>query len=236
MKLVLEYCKHRITQLDTRFLIAVVFAASIAVWVLPLMWVLLFDGIALFVFTLYFFSFRKGPLIVKSILVFISLWAVSIFFLSLWEAGDSSVAAFKAVGLWVRWLAMMGMALLVSMSATPIQTGRAVVWFCNIVCWPEVWLCQLPFLKGKVKPYMRTQTWKVGLALTLMMSLIPQVFMVITQVRQTLKLRGRGIGTIQSVTLVMLAILRSMSRYTWDMSVSVSARNLFRQEVWEWKM
>jgi biotin transport system permease protein len=88
-------------------------------------------------------------------------------------------------------------------------------------------------LASVVRPLAPRSAWKVGLALLLMLHLVPRAWDALRSARGALRIRRIGLPWHREIVLVVEAGTRSLAVLTWDQALAVAARRLDRPEAWE---
>jgi len=88
--------------------------------------------------------------------------------------------------------------------------------------------------RHKVRPVLAQNAWRAALALCLMMAFLPRSLRAMKDLRRSLLMRAPNLAPYKRVGLLGLALLRVISSQTWDMTLAIASRNLYRPEPWIW--
>ena len=149
---------------------------------------------------------QRGKL--KTYAIFIFFWAASTFLLQ-WLAGDFAwrTAARNAGDLALRLAALAALTLDLSLLLTPFALAGV--------------------LARALRPVLgETRANNAGLALAVMLRLIPQAGHCLAGLQQTRKLRCRGLPLSRQLSLLSAAALRHLSRLAWRQSLALAARDI----------
>lgn len=215
-------------RLDARALIALVSLCGTLAWLLP--WPALFIFLppaaasagAAYVLT------PGGRAAFKAYMGFVLFWALSYFLLQIWEHGSGAALPvfYGALVFGGRLFTVLGLAMLLPLCVSAVTAGRALTWYIQ-----RVGL----LVGGRMRERVMEAAWKAGLSLAVMASFMPRVFRVLKGLSQTLKMRAPHLPLHRRLMLLGLSALRLLGRQTWDMSVSIAARGLYRAEPWNWR-
>lgn len=222
-------------RIDTRLLAALVSTGGVLAWVLPRGWaVAVFFCIALVIALTAVKLLRDGRGVLLAYVVFVLLWAGSQFLLFLWEnPGAYREALEAALFLGARLFTLLGLALAAPLAATPFALGRTLAWYLGRVAGLERYVRNRIF-RGKATPFFTEGAWRAALAISLMMAFFPRALRAMKELRRSLAMRAPNLKPHRRAGLVGLAVLRIASAQTWDMTLAVASRNLYRPEPWEW--
>lgn len=227
--------RSRIVHTDTRLLVALVSVSGILAWVLPWQGTAVFLLAALVITTTAAHELREGRAVLAAYGLFVLLWTVSQFLLSLLERpGEYDAAAAQALLLGARLFTLLGLALAVPLAATPLMLGRTLAWYLR---WPvklESRICAVVF-RGRVRPVLAGKVWRIAFALSLMMAFFPRSLRAMKDIRRSLLMRAPHLAPHRKLALMGLALLRVVSAQTWDMTLAIAARGVYRPEPWEWR-
>ncbi len=200
--------------LDPRVLIAVASLAGLSVWLVPGEAAILIALLAVIAA----WGAGAGRKIHRNLLrgyaLFLLFWVGTRFLFGWWNTSLAQ-AVIEASLHGVRLVALLALGIVLSLIATPRSLGLAFAWF--------------------LKPAMRQNAWKAGLAFALMLSFIPRVFRSFTALRRSLNQRCPHLGFYRRTFLLGLSILRVLSLQSWDVAMAVATRNLYRSEPWEYR-
>lgn len=223
--------------LDPRFLIILVSLGGTLAWLLPAPALVFFLPLAVISAATVYVSSPLGRTAVLSYGGFVFFWGASYFLLHSWEHwGDAVVMPILYASLIfsARLFCIFGLAALLPLLLTPVTIGRALTWFIQRIGLLEAWFCGF-VLRGKVSPRLMDAAWKAGLGLCIMASFLPRSFRALRGLSRTLKLRAPHLPLSRRLALLGLASLRLLGSQTWDMAVSITARNLYQPEPWLWR-
>lgn len=222
--------KGIVLRIDARALIALVSAFGLLSWFGPWPLLCVFLPLALASFCAAYALMPGGRGFLRAYLLFVFFWLLSFFFLQLWEHAGENGIALAALGdsliFGARLFSMLSLALLLPLCISAVTLGRALTWYIQ-----RLGLC----CRGKTRERVMQAGWKAGLALTLMAAFMPRVFRTLKAQAQSIKLRAPQLPLHRRLWLLGLASLRLMGTQSWDMSVSIAARGLYREEPWLWR-
>ena len=227
--------QSRLSRADIRFLAALVSASGILVWIAPWQVTLVFLAPAcIFAGTTALVS-RLGRGALGAYGLFVLMWSVAQFALYLFEnPGAYSAALAVSAHLGARLFTLLGLALAVSLAATPLTLGRALSWYLGWLAVIENFIC-FTILRGRIRPRLAGGLWRAALALCLMMAFFPRAMRVLLLLRRSLALRAPRLAPHRRAALLGLALLRIAGAQTWDMTLAIASRNLYRPEPWIWR-
>lgn len=75
--------------------------------------------------------------------------------------------------------------------------------------------------------------WKLSLALLVMLSFIHTAMLSWQTLRQTIQMRAGKLHVYERIRLTGWAMLRLLSRQTWERALCIAGRNLDRPEAWD---
>ena len=221
-------------RLDTRALVAFVSLAGVLAWVMPWQVTAFFFCLACVIAATAVVELRDGRAALTAYGVFVLIWTVSQLLLYLFEhPGRFMDANIQAALLGGRLFTLLGLALAVPLAATPLTLGRTLTWYLGWLVGLEKWFCGA-VLRGKAKPVLAGGVWRAALALSLMMAFFPRSMRAMKELRRSMLLRAPHLALHKRVGLLALALLRVVSSQTWDMTLAIASRNVYRPEPWEW--
>jgi biotin transport system permease protein len=88
-------------------------------------------------------------------------------------------------------------------------------------------------LTSLTRPVLRRTAWRLGLALLLMIHLVPRTFAAFRDARTALRVRRVALPRLRAIAVVVEAATRNLASLTWDQAVAVAARRLDGPEPWE---
>lgn len=213
---------------DARALIVLVSLGGTLAWLLPWPALLLFLPPAAISAWAAYALLPNGRSAFKAYMVFVLFWALSYFLLQLWEhgSGASGQALWGALVFGARLFTILGLALLLPLCLSAVTVGRALTWYIQRV--------GLLF-RGRMRKRVMLAAWQAGLGLAIMAAFMPRVFRAMGGLSQNLKVRAPHLPAHRRFWLLGLSALRLLGSQTWDMSVSIAARGLYRPEPWNWR-
>ncbi len=221
--------------LDARALVFSVAGLGILAWILPWngLFLLLVPACALAATAVYVMP--RGRAALAAYGFFVLTWAVSRLCLYLFEhPGAFGPALEGALLLGCRLFTLLGLALAVPLAVTPLTLGR-------VLSWSLAWLVRLEsavcfgLFRGKIKPLLGEGVWRAALALALMMAFFPRALGALSDLRRSLRLRAPKLPLHRRFTLLALAALRVLSVQTWDMTLAIASRGVYKPEPWRWR-
>lgn len=214
-----------IARADSRVLVLLVMVMGIVAWTAP--WQVLVPCFLLAVLCMCTAATHlpTGRAMLLSYISFALFWSGSLYALHLWEQpGQAVMAGVLAVDMGGRLLTLLGLAMIIQLNATPLVLGRVLNWY----LW-RVWRGLLFWQPAP--PYV----WRPGLALALMMSLLPRAWRALVAIKASMGRRAPHLPLHRRLLLMALAALRILGVQTWSVSLSIASRNLYRPEPWTWK-
>lgn len=228
------FIRSCIKRVDIRLLVALVSLGGVLAWIMPWFVTAVFFCIALIIALTTAKLLRDGRGALFAYTGFVLLWTVSQYMLFLWENPGAFTEAFEvALLLGARLFTLLGLALAVPLTATPFTLGKTLTWYLGWLTGTEKFICTRIF-RGKVKPFFGEGVWRAALALSLMMAFFPRSLRAMKNLRQSLQMRAPHVKLHTRVGLMGLAMLRIVSAQTWDMTLAIASRNVYRPEPWEW--
>ncbi|CAK7008649.1 MAG: hypothetical protein DELT_00351 [Desulfovibrio sp.] len=228
------FVRSCLRRLDVRLLVAFVSVGGVLAWVGPWRVTALFFCIALAIALTAAKLLREGRGALLAYTFFVILWTASQLMLFLWEnPGAFQEAVEISFLLGARLFTLLGLALAVPLTATPFTLGKTLTWYLGWLVGAENFVCSRIF-RGKIKPFFAEGVWRAALALSLMMAFFPRVLRAMKSLRQSLAMRAPYLKLHTRVALMGLAILRVVSSQTWDMTLAIASRNVYRPEPWQW--
>ncbi|MCC8193283.1 MAG: hypothetical protein LIP28_01370 [Deltaproteobacteria bacterium] len=223
-----------LVRLDTRVLVGFVSAAGLLAWIMPWPVTVFFFAVAcVFAFTAAV-ELRDGRAALTAYGVFVLVWTVSQLALFLLEhPGQFREATIQAALLGGRLFVLLGLALAVPLAATPLMLARTLTWYLGWLVGAEKWVCFTLF-RRKITPVLAGGVWRAALALCLMMAFFPRSMRSMKELRRSLLMRAPRLPLYKRAGFMGLAVLRVVSSQTWDMTLAIASRNLYRPEPWEW--
>lgn len=224
-----------IARLDIRVLVALVSFFGILAWVLPWQGSLVFFVPALIIAGTAAVELREGRTALMAYCGFVLLWTVSQLLLFLFEnPGQFGPALFEAAYLGGRLFTLLGLAMAVPLAATPLTLGRTLSWYLGWMVHTETFIRKTLF-RRKTSPFIAEGVWRAALALCLMMAFFPRSLRAMSLLRRSLAMRAPRLKLHKRVALMGLAMLRVVSSQTWDMTLAIASRNVYRPEPWMWR-
>jgi hypothetical protein len=224
----------RRVRFDTRALVAVVSIAGLLAWVMPWQAAVFFFVPACVIAFTAAVELRDGRTALAAYGVFVLIWTVSQLLLHLFEhPGEFRAANIRAALLGGRLFTLLGLALAVPLAATPLALGRTLTWYLGWLSGAEKWVCGALF-RGRVTPVLAGGFWRAALALSLMMAFFPRSMRAMKELRRSMLMRAPRLAPHKRAALMGLALIRVVGSQTWDMTLAIASRNLYRPEPWEW--
>lgn len=155
----------------------------------------------------------SGVRFTRGILVFVLFWAAAKAVLDLWSGAEIGAALGAAGLLGLRLFCLVLLGLCLSLAVPPRQMGLSLAW--------------------AGRPLLGRRAWELALALSLMVHFLPLAWRVMAQVRQTLALRGRGLGLVRRMSLFAGAVLRNLGSRAFEQALALASRRLDSPEAWE---
>ncbi len=87
-------------------------------------------------------------------------------------------------------------------------------------------------LASLTRPVLRRSAWKLGLALLLMIHLIPRALAAFRSASAALRVRRLELPRLRAMIVVVEAGTRNLATLTWDQTLAVAARRLDGPEAW----
>lgn len=215
-------------KLDARALVALVSLGGTLAWLLPWPALFLFLPPAALSAGAAYVLMPNGRSAFKAYLCFVLFWAVSYYFLQIWEQGpgEAGAAFWGALFFGARLFTILGLALLLPLCVSAVSAGRALTWYVQRVAL---------LFRGRARERMLEVAWKAGLALAVMAAFMPRVFRALKGLSQNLKIRAPHLPLHRRLWLLGLSSLRLLGSQTWDISISIAARGLYAPEPWNWR-
>ncbi len=224
----------RLVRCDARAVVAFVSVAGVLAWVMPWPVTALFFVVACGIALTAVVELRDGRAALAAYGVFVLIWTVSQLLLFLFEhPGEFAAANIQAALLGGKLFTLLGLALAVPLAATPLTLGRTLAWYLGWLAGAEKWICGT-LLRGHARPVLAGGVWRAALALSLMMAFFPRSLRAMKELRMNMLLRAPRLAPHKRVALMGLALIRVVSAQTWDMTLAVASRNLYRPEPWAW--
>ncbi len=221
---------------DARLLVFLCAALGLCAWLLPWQGLVFFMPPALLVtFTVCKTMPGLGKLAAAQA-GFALFWALGFFSLQMWERpGQPWETAFYSVIFGLRLYCMLALALAAPLSITPLTFGRVLTWYVSKIGKVEETLLALPPLRGRLRPRLAERAWRCGLALAVMAAFLPRTWRGLAALRQSLQLRAPCLSLRRRLFLLALAALRLLGTQTWDMTLAIASRDLYRPLPWQWR-
>jgi len=83
-----------------------------------------------------------------------------------------------------------------------------------------------------LRPMLRNNAWKVGLAAALTIHFLPMVFLLVSQTSSQIRLRLPHLGPLRRMALLGQSTLRQSAQKSWKQSVALLARDVNKPEAW----
>lgn len=183
-------------------------ALSLAVWQLPLGGAAAILACAVAAGLRLGLGARRERGQLKIYALFILFWGLATFLLQYWAAPVSPSQAWRnALELSVRLAALAALTLDLARLLTPFRL--AVV------------------LARWLKPFFgRERANQAGIALAVMLRLLPQAWRITAQIRQSLQMRCRNVSGPRRMSLLAGTALRRLSQLAWQQSLALAGRDL----------
>lgn len=195
-----------------KIVLGTVFLAGVSAWYLPLGAVTLL-GLIFAVSAICFGGYKKKFRQV--------LWAYSGFIL-LWAGGRLGFALLNGAGLQEGGLLGLDLALRLLLIA---GAGASLLFVLTPCCIAKE--------AGLIVKWLAPESfWKLSLAILIMLSYFEAALFAWKGVGQTLKLRAGSLPLHRKMTLSGAAVLRMLSRQTWERAFAVAGRKLDGPEAW----
>lgn len=223
-----------LARLDPRLLVALVSVAGLAAWLLPWQVAAALLPLAALAAETAFILLPDGRGALTAYGIFVCLWSVSQFMLYLFEnPAHFNEALAVSVYLGARLFILLGLALAVPLAATPLALGRTLAWYLGWLVRAEAAICGALF-RIQRRPA-ADAVWRAALALCLMMAFFPRSLRVMRGLRRSLVMRAPRLSLARRTALMGLALLRALSAQTWDMTLAIASRDLYRPGPWAWR-
>ena len=196
------------TALTPPRLVAIFMALSLAAWLLPLWGAgLILVGAICAGLNLGLLA-RAGRTRLKTYAVFLCFWALSAFLLQWWAGGQTwQIALRNAADLTLRLAALAALTLDLGLLLTPFALAGV--------------------LARALKPVLGSErAANAGLALAVMLRLIPQAGHCLRGLQRAGQMRGLNLPLARRFSLMAGAALRQLSLLTWRQSLALAARNI----------
>lgn len=224
-----------LARLDTRLLVACVSGTGLAAWLLPWPVTLPAAALAAVIAFTAVKELHDGRAALAAYGVFVLLWTVSQLLLYLFEnPGRFADATAQSLLLGGKLFTLLGLALAVPLGATPLKLGRTLSWYLGWLVRAEKWICGT-LLRGNVPPVLAGGVWRASLALCLMMAFFPRSLRAMKDLRQSMLMRAPHLALHRRMALMGLALIRVVSSQTWDMTLAIASRDVYRPEPWIWR-
>ena len=229
------WLRRHLARCDVRLLVALVTVSGVAAWLAPWQGLFCFFFLACILAATAFLTLPEGRGALTAYGLFVLVWVVSRLCLYLFEhPGAFGPALEGAVLLGMRLFTLLGLALAVPLTVTPLTLGRVLSWYLGWLVRSEAAVCTHLF-RGKVRPVLGEGVWRAALALALMMAFFPRTFRTLSDLRRSLARRAPHLPLRRRVTLLGVSVLRILSVQTWDMALAVASRDLYRPQPWCWR-
>ncbi len=230
-----RFFRRCLTRLDTRILVGLVSLSGVLAWVLSWQATLCFFILAAAIAFTAAVELRDGRAALTAYILFVLLWTASQLVLYLFERpGEFGPATAQSLLLGGKLFTLLGLAMAVPLAATPLMLGRTLTWYLGWLVGMEAWVCRT-VLRGKAAPVLAGGVWRAALALCLMMAFFPRSLRAMRELRRSMLMRAPSLPLRKKVVLMGLALLRVVSAQTWDMTLAIASRDLYRPEPWEWQ-
>jgi biotin transport system permease protein len=202
---------RRLYQFDPRLKIILGLVLGVLVWHANLFGVVVY-GLALCAI-LYVVGFGQSGGAGKRVLWFAGVWAGLKLGAELLSGQPVAIAMALAGELGLRLAVLMLLGLALAASSSPRRLGLGLAWF--------------------LRPFLGAGTWRIALALSLMIHYLPLVWTSLERLSTVMTVRTVRRSWFQRVVLGFSVLLRSLSLSTWRQTVALAVRGLDRPEAWE---
>lgn len=220
---------------DARGLVFAVAALGLLAWTLPWQGVLLLALPACALAGATVLLMPQGRAALAAYGFFVLAWGVSRLLLYLFEHPGAFAPALEGAALLgCRLFTLLGLALAIPLAVTPLTLGRVLTWSLQWLVRAEAAVCAGLF-RGKVRPRLGEGVWRAALALALMMAFFPRTLRALSGLRRSLRRRAPNLPLHRRLALLGLAALRVLSAQTWEMTLAIVARDVYRPQPWQWR-
>lgn len=198
---------HTPRRVDARLKLILLLVASFitqyqAEWFLPF-WLLLLCGL----FIHPEMRTLEARRMLRGGLVFSLFWFVMVMAYLAWDMdGNVTAAAWLALPMTLRILALTIAGTAFVRLASPLESGRAAAWF--------------------LRPFIGRRAATAGLALALVAWFLPIALRLVGDINASLKARHVRLGLLRKVFLVSGTALRLMEKKAWELALGISSRKL----------
>ncbi len=221
---------------DPRALVAGTALAGVAAWFAPWQALPFFFLPACLIGVTAYRLMPQGARLIRVYAFFALLWTVSRLGLYLVEHPGAFADSLEgALMLGARLCTMLGLALAIPLALTPLLVGRVLCWYLSGFAALETRILDLPPLRGRIRPRLAELAWRASLGMVLMMSFFPRALRLLSDLRRSLYLRAPGLPLSRRLALLGMGALRVLSLQTWDMTLSIASRDLYRPEPWNFR-
>ena len=207
---------------DPRLLLAAMGALSLWAWLMPWLAVLPLLLPAALLVAAALLTLHGARRLLRAYGIFLFFWLGAGFLLGLLDEAWLPLLC-RTLELALRLGTMAALALALPLAATPVELGRALVWYLQ------------PFA-SLVRVFRRTsgasQCWKAGLALAVMLAFIPRAGRIFSMLHDAGRSRLPHIPRYRRLFLAGKRIVARLEEESWIVALAVSARNLYRPEPW----
>ncbi|MDR2050487.1 MAG: hypothetical protein LBQ63_01765 [Deltaproteobacteria bacterium] len=227
--------KRILSGTDPRLLVPLCSFTGMAVWLLPPSILLPLCPLVLLPALAALILLPGGRAVLGVYAGFALFWSLSSFLLQFWEQGLLSPALRAALIFGVRLCCLSGPATALGLAVSPLTLGRVLVWYMQRLGVLEAAFCALPPCRGILAPKLAGAAWRCGLTLAVMAVFLPRSLRVLAGLRRSLRLRAPGLAFSRRCFLLGLSALRLLSVQTWELSLSIASRDLYRPQPWAWR-
>ncbi|MCL1888917.1 MAG: hypothetical protein FWF99_00230 [Desulfovibrionaceae bacterium] len=206
-----------LTRLDPRLLVLLCSLGGLCAWLAPWTWTapLLLPALCLALNA--WRTLPGGRVIAVAQIAFILLWGLGFLGFRAWEAGEIAPETVEQTLIFCARLGtMLGLALAIPLALTPLALGRVMAWGLRKLGAPET-------------------AWRAALALVIMLSFLPKGLRALSGLNRSLRLRVPNLPRRRAFFLLGLASLRLLGVQTWEISLAIAGRDLYRPGPWLWR-
>ncbi|WP_319584457.1 cobalt transporter [uncultured Pseudodesulfovibrio sp.] len=203
-----------VRSLDPRLKLAAALVAGPCLWKVPLSAAIVVALFLLILVRCLAAGQPGGGKMVRSLLSFVLFWVAVKVVLDAISGVPMEHLALDAGQLAVRLVALLMLGLGLALSTSARALGLAAAWALR------------PFLG-------RERSWRIALALSLMVHFLPTCLSTLTGVREVVARRFPEAGFFRRMRMVPQAVIRNLGQKTWNQTLAVACRGLDRPGAWE---
>ena len=206
-----------LTRLDPRLLVLFCSLGGLCAWLAPWPWTAPLLLPALYLALDAWRSLPGGRGMAVAQIAFILFWGLGFLGFRAWEAGEIAPEAVEQTLIFCARLGtMIGLALAIPLALTPLDLGRVLAWGLRKLGAPET-------------------AWRAALALAVMLSFLPKGLRAFSSLHRSLRLRVPNLPRRRAFFILALASLRHLGVQTWEISLAIAGRDLYRPGPWLWR-